>query len=135
MCIHPPKFYSGKKLNKKRNNFCISKLFSWAILSSTLLQKEWAALFIHMQKCQQKKNHKPNSKACTLIKQRLCFTNQETFILLSYYQTNSNQLLLSSTVSEPSGIRSNKLTCFTKAETPLTPTLACKINKFYLRIY
>lgn len=43
-------------------------------------------------------------------------------ILLSYFQIKSSQLLLSSTVSEPSGIRNNKsTTCFTKGETPSHP--------------
>lgn len=43
-------------------------------------------------------------------------------ILLSYYQIKSSQLLLSSTVSEPSGIRNNKSTTyFTKGETPSHP--------------
>lgn len=65
---------------KKRNNFCISKLFSWAIRSSTLLQKGWAALLIHMQERQQKKKKKKRKKTtCTLIMQRLCLTNQEMY--------------------------------------------------------
>lgn len=47
---------------------------------------------------------------------------EDVSILLSYYQIKSSQLLLSSTVSEPSGIRNNKsTTCFTKGETPSHP--------------
>lgn len=61
MCIHPPKNLLREEIKfKKRKNFYVSKLFSWAMRSSTLRQKEQAALFIDMQERQQKtKNQSP----------------------------------------------------------------------------
>lgn len=107
---------------KKRNNFCISKLFSWAIRSSTLLQKGWAALLIHMQERQQKKKKKKENNLHSHNAKIMPHKPGDVSILLSRSQIKSSQLLLSSTVSEPSGIRSNKsTTCFTKGENPSHP--------------
>lgn len=117
LCTAQTNVHLSHKINtlgiKKIIIICISKLFAWTIRSSTLLQKGWAALLIHMQECQQgekkqqqKKTQQTNNPTiCIFLMQSLCLTNQEIYPFFchviryraanfSYHLPSLNRLIL-----------------------------------------